>query len=75
MSVDLSYYFFVSNGGLGSFSVDPIWSTAPSVFCAVSRANPIMAKTLLTGLKTLVDNQFIDQQLHRYKGIAKEELQ
>ncbi|WP_161795035.1 hypothetical protein [Arsukibacterium sp. MJ3] len=58
-----------------SVNVDPIWSTAPSVFCAVSRANPIMAKTLLTGLKTLVDNQFIDQQLHRYKGIAKEELQ
>jgi polar amino acid transport system substrate-binding protein len=71
MSVDLSYYFFVSNGGSGSFRVDPIWSTAPSVFCAVSRANPIMAKTLLNGLKALVDNLFIDQQLHRYKGIAK----
>ncbi len=68
MSVDLSYYFFVSQGGLGRFSADPVWSTPPSVYCAVSRFNPELANRLLAGLEELVRNQFIDQQLRRYKG-------
>ena len=68
MSVDLSYYFFMANGGLGNFAADPLWSTPPSVYCAISRFNPKLAATLLEGLHTLVDNKFIDRQLRRYKG-------
>lgn len=68
MSVDLSYYFFMSNGGIGNFAADPIWSTPPSVYCAISRYNPILAAKLLEGLTMLVDTQFINRQLGRYKG-------
>lgn len=68
MSVDLSYYFFMNNGGLGKFGADPIWSSPPSVYCAISRANPQMAAKLLGGLNMLVDNKFISRQLRRYKG-------
>ena len=68
MSVDLSYYFFMANGGLGNFAADPLWSTPPSVYCAISRFNPKLAARLLEGLHSLVDNKFIDRQLRRYKG-------
>jgi polar amino acid transport system substrate-binding protein len=70
MSVDLSYYFFMSNGGLGNFAADSLWSAPPSVYCAISRFNPQLAASLLQGLNTLVNNQYIDRQLRRYKGEA-----
>ncbi|WP_157610918.1 substrate-binding periplasmic protein [Arsukibacterium perlucidum] len=72
MSVDLSYYFFMNNGGLGDFGADPIWSEAPSVYCAISRYDPLLATRLLRGLNLLVDNKFIGRQLRRYKGEAAE---
>ncbi|HAW93710.1 TPA: hypothetical protein DCX24_13940 [Candidatus Azambacteria bacterium] len=72
MSVDLSYYFFMTNGGMGNFAADPLWSSPPSVYCAISRFNPQRAANLLRGLHTLVENQFIDQQLRRYKGETTE---
>ncbi|SNY50810.1 polar amino acid transport system substrate-binding protein [Arsukibacterium tuosuense] len=68
MSVDLSYYFFMNNGGLGRFGADPIWSAPPSVYCAISRHNSQLSSRLLRGLNTLVDNKFISRQLRRYKG-------
>ncbi|KKO46144.1 hypothetical protein WG68_07265 [Arsukibacterium ikkense] len=68
MSVDLSYYFFMSQGGLGHFGADPIWSEPPSVYCAISRYNPQLAAQLRTGLEQLVSSQFINLQLRRYKG-------
>ena len=72
MSVDLSYYFFMNNGGLGNFGADPIWSAPPSVYCAISRFNPQLGSRLLRGLNTLVDNKFIGRQLRRYKGETAE---
>ncbi|WP_213997139.1 transporter substrate-binding domain-containing protein [Arsukibacterium sp.] len=68
MSVDLSYYFFMNNGGVGNFGADPIWSAPPSVYCAISRHNSQLASRLIRGLNTLVDNKFIARQLRRYKG-------
>lgn len=73
MSVDLSYYFFMSNGGLGNFAADPIWSAPPSVYCAISKYNPQLASRLLSGLNRLVDNKFINRQLRRYKGEPAEQ--
>ncbi|MBV2131046.1 substrate-binding periplasmic protein [Arsukibacterium indicum] len=72
MSVDLSYYFFMNNGGLGNFSADPIWSAPPSVYCAISRYNPQLAARLVRGLNMLVANKFINRQLRRYKGETAE---
>ena len=68
MSVDLSYCFFMDQGGLGNFAADPIWSEPPSVYCAISRFNSEQAAQLRSGLAELVSNQFISQQLSRYKG-------
>lgn len=73
MSVDLSYYFFMNNGGAGNFGADPIWSAPPSVYCAISRHNAQLASRLLSGLNRLVDNRFINRQLRRYKGEPAEQ--
>ncbi|MDX1677462.1 transporter substrate-binding domain-containing protein [Arsukibacterium sp.] len=68
MSVDLSYYFFINNGGPGHFNADPIWSTPPSVYCAISRFHPELAVRLIAGLNTLLESKFISRQLRRYLG-------
>lgn len=68
MTVDLSYHFFVKTLDDQSFSADPLWSKAPSVYCGLSQHNPKNALLLRETLQAITASGFIEQRLAFYKG-------
>jgi len=65
MAVDMTYWHFLSDEWQQQLDIDPLWSTATPVYCAVYEATH--SAPIRQALQIMVDNGDIQRMLDRYR--------